>query len=123
MIPYPVYKLIHLLGVFFVLGSLAGLAIYTANGGTKSKNSMKRVTAILHGIGMFLVLLGGFGMLARTGITGALPGWVWAKLVIWVVFGVLIAFVAKGPLLAKVIWFLLPFLTVFSAYIAIMRPI
>jgi hypothetical protein len=123
MISYPVYKLIHIFGIFLVFASLVGLAFYTANGGTKSNNSLRKQAGIAHGVGLFLVLLGGFGMLARLGITHfPWPGWVFVKFAIWILFGGLYAAVARKPSIAKVMWLLLPFLGLFAAYIAILKP-
>ncbi len=52
------------------------------NGGTKATNSGRRLVTIGYVVGLFLILLGGFGMLARLGIIeGGLPGWIWFKLV------------------------------------------
>lgn len=124
MIPYPYYKLIHLFGIFIVLVSLGGLAFYTANGGTKANNQYRKLIGILHGVGLFLILLAGFGMLARLGIThGGFPGWVWVKILLWVVMGGLIAFAGRKQNYAKIVFFLLPILALVSAFVAIHKPI
>jgi hypothetical protein len=123
MISYPIYKLIHLFGIFLMFASLAGLAVYTANGGTKANNVLRKHSAIAHGVSMFLILLGGFGMLARLGITHfPWPVWVYLKFAIWILFGGMVALVARKPTIAKVMWLLMPFLGVLAAYIAIMKP-
>ena len=65
MINYQVYKLVHLFGIFLTLISLGGMYLHAMNGGTKETNASRKLSAIGHGVGLFLVLLGGFGMLAR----------------------------------------------------------
>ncbi|WCL49190.1 hypothetical protein [Leptospira sp. GIMC2001] len=123
MISYQVYKLIHLLGIFCVIASLAGLAFYTANGGLKSNNKLRKQSGIFHGVGLLLILVAGFGMLARLGITQfPWPGWVFAKFGVWIIFGGLYAAVMKNPTIAKVMWLIIPFLGLLSAYIAVMKP-
>ncbi|MCG9873903.1 MAG: hypothetical protein MH321_03845 [Leptospiraceae bacterium] len=123
MISYPVYKLIHLLGIFLLLGSLSGLALYTANGGTKSSNRFRMWAGIMHGVGLFLILLAGFGMLARLQIVHfPWPAWVFAKVLIWLIFGGIYALVSRKPTVAKVMWLTIPFLAFLSAYIAIFKP-
>ena len=123
MISYPVYKLIHLFGIFLLLGSLSGLALYTANGGSKSTNRFRMWAGIMHGVGLFLILLAGFGMLARLQITSfPWPAWVFAKTFMWPVFGGLYALVSRKPTVAKVMWLVIPFLATLTAYIAIFKP-
>ncbi|HZX60505.1 MAG TPA: hypothetical protein VFF51_02025, partial [Candidatus Methylomirabilis sp.] len=86
MIPYLVYKNIHLVGVFMILMALGGLLLHSITGGTQ-EHSWRRPVAITHGVGLLLVLLGGFGMLARIGIYWSWPGWVTGKIIIWLLFG------------------------------------
>ena len=59
MLSYPDYKLIHLLGIFMTFVSLGGVLLYVLNNGTKVDNRWRKTVAITHGIGLFLVLLGG----------------------------------------------------------------
>ncbi|EIE01263.1 hypothetical protein [Leptospira licerasiae] len=121
MISYPVYKLIHILGILFLFSAYGGLALHVLGGGTK-ENAPKKLIASAHGIGMTLILLGGFGMLARIGLLTSFPGWVIAKIVIWLIFGGLLTAYYKKPEFAKILWFGLPVLGTFSAYLALYKP-
>jgi hypothetical protein len=78
--------------------------------------------AITHGIGMVLVLVGGFGMLARLGIFWPWPGWIVGKIIIWLVFGVLIAVIGRVPALAKPLWWITIALGAIAAYLALNKP-
>jgi hypothetical protein len=121
--PYPVYKLIHFAGIFLVLLALAAMSAHALRGGTRSNDPHRRALAIAHGVGGFLILLGGFGMLARLGIVQAgLPGWIWAKLTIWVVVGALMALAYRSRGLARLTLIAAPALAVLAAAVALYKP-
>lgn len=122
MISYSIYKVMHLTGVFMVIMSLGGVTIHVLNGGTRAY-PWRKVVGITHGIGMLLSLVGGFGLLARLGIVhGGLPGWVLAKLGIWLILGGLIGVLMRKPKTASSIWFLIFILGGFAAYLANYKP-
>lgn len=124
MIPYATYKLIHIIGILLVFVALGGVALHAANGGTKVSNRARRLVAITHGIGLFVILVGGFGLLARIGVMhgAGFPGWIWVKLGVWVLLGAMIALPYRKPAFARPIWFALPVLGAVAAYMAIYKP-
>lgn len=73
-----------------------------------------------HGIALFLVLLGGFGMQAKLGL--GFPGWMIAKLVIWLVFGAAIVLAKRGVITGKVAWICMIGLAIVAAYLGIFKP-
>jgi len=94
-----------------------------ANGATKSTSSVRRLIAITHGAATFIILLGGFGALARLGVMhGNLPGWVLVKLACWAVLAVLVAIPYRKPALARTIFWLLPVLGGIAVVMAIYKP-
>ncbi len=118
-----VYKLVHVAGILMVFLSLGGLALYGINGGTRESNDARRLTAVTYGIGLLLILLGGFGWLGATGAMGAgMPGWTWAKLGIWMAIGGLLALPTVKPELSRVVWFVAPVLGVLGAWLARTKP-
>ena len=121
---YATYKLIHLLGIFALLVALAGMAAHSAAGHTKVENSSYRALLILHGLGALVALTGGFGLLARLNLEGAglLPGWIWAKLVLWVILGGLVALPYRSRTMARSLLFVLPLLGLVGAFLANYRP-
>src|SRR5262245_7083860 len=123
MIPVLIYKNLHLLGVFMILVALGGLILQQIQNPTREPVWRKPV-AITHGIGMVLALVGGFGMLARPelGIIWPWPGWVIGKVIIWLVFGVLIALIGRAPTLAKPLWWTTLALATIAAYLALNKP-
>lgn len=121
---YVAYKLIHLVGIFALLVALGGMAAHAAAGHEKEENRSYRLLLVLHGLGALVALTGGFGLLARTGVDhGALfPGWVWAKLVLWVLLGGLIALPYRNRALARLLLVGLPILGLLGAYLAAFKP-
>jgi len=122
MISYQLYKLVHYFGIFTVLIALGVTCFHAARGGTREDNPFRRPIAIAHGLGAFLILLGGFGMLARLGLVRGLPGWIHAKLGIWVILGAAIALPYRFRGMARPILWLLPVLAVLAAYFALYKP-
>jgi hypothetical protein len=121
MIPFLVYKNLHLIGVFMILVALGGVILQQINATTRGQ-AWRQSVAITHGIGMVLVLVGGFGMLARLGIFWPWPGWIVGKIVIWLVFGVLLAVIGRAPALAKPLWWSTIALAAIAAYLALSKP-
>jgi hypothetical protein len=124
MIPYATYKVVHLIGIMLAFAALGGVMLTVANGATKQTSRVKKLIGITHGVAMFVVLLGGFGLLARLKIvqSASFPGWVWGKLTIWLVLSVMLAVPYRKPELALPLFFLLPVLGGIAAWLAIYKP-
>lgn len=115
-----VYKILHFMGIFMLFLSIGGLLTTAINMETAA-HRWRKALAITHGVGLLLILLGGFGMLARLGILWPMPGWVLVKLIIWVMLGGLIALVLQSDL-SKILWILVIVLGVIAAYLGTMKP-
>ena len=61
MIPFPVYKNIHFIGIFMILMALGGLLLHRITGGTQ-RHAWRKPVAWTHGVGMLLILLGTTGL-------------------------------------------------------------
>lgn len=120
--PYEFYKLLHLFSLVLMFTSLGGLLLHAMNGGTKATNPSHKLAAAGHGSGLLLLLVSGFGMLARGGISFGANPWIHIKLLIWFVMGALIMVPARAPGLAKPTWVLAPILGGVAAWAAIFRP-
>lgn len=83
------YKVVHLIGLITLFTGIGGFLTY----GTANAPRAKMV-GMLHGIGLLLLLISGFGMTAKLGI--GFPVWVIVKLVIFLALGALLAFAKKG---------------------------
>jgi hypothetical protein len=113
------------IGIVLVMAALGGLALHGFNGGTRASNGAHRLMASFHGAGLLLVLVGGFGMLARLGFThGAnFPGRLWVKLAIWLALGAGLMLPYRRPALAEPLLLLPPVLGGLAAYMAIYKPV
>jgi hypothetical protein len=122
MIALSLYKLLHIVGIIMIFLSLGGQINHAINSGTKDQNVWRKAAGITHGIGLFLVLLGGFGMLARLGISWPWPGWVFVKVVVWLLLGGLVAVVNRKPSAGRGMWYIVIFLGLLATYFATMKP-
>lgn len=122
MIPYSVYKIVHLVGVMMVYLAVGGVATHAINGGGRA-HPWRKALGITHGLGLTIALIGGFGLLARLGIAhNGLPGWVYAKLGIWTIFGGITAVLIRKPALGRPLWLLTILLGGLAAYLAGTKP-
>ena len=121
--PYEVYKFLHLAGVFMVVMSSGALAMHVANGGTKD-HAFHKPAMMFHGVGLFIVLVAGFGLLARLGIPHfPWPAFVFMKVFIWLLFGAMGAIIYRKPKLAPKLWWLVWVLAATAAWVAIYKPL
>jgi hypothetical protein len=124
MFSHQLYNLVHIVGIVLVVSALAGAAVLAHTRGDHETRPTRRFLAILHGLGAFLVLLGGFGMLARLGIVqGGLPGWIWVKLGIWVIVAAALMLPYRRPAMARALVLALPVLVGLAAYMALYKPV
>lgn len=116
--PFELYKFLHIVGLLLLFAAMGG-SVITA--GTADR-SWKKMHGIMHGLGAFLLLLGGFGMLAKLQIISGWPGWVWGKLAIWVLLGGAPFVLRKVPEKARGLLFGMLALGVLAAYLALYKP-
>jgi len=102
---YPVIKIFHYVGIMLLFSGLAGMVFASYCGFGPDKKKIRRGAAILHGIGLLLIIASGFAMLSRLGLLhGDPPGWAKAKLVIWLILGASISLAAR---FSRAIWILI----------------
>ncbi|MDA8018353.1 MAG: hypothetical protein MPN21_12980 [Thermoanaerobaculia bacterium] len=116
------YKTLHAFSALLLLFSLGGLVLRALEADPEAKTSARKLGVVTHGIALLLLLVTGFGALAKLGIMANLPGWVWAKIVIWLFFGAIVTLIHRKPALLKPLWILLPVLAGVSAWLALYKP-
>lgn len=115
------YKILHLtsiLSVFMALGALIMLGKAKAAG----SENLRKVAAITHGIATTFILVSGFGMLARLGVTWPFPGWALAKVFIWLFIGASIGLAKRVPKAANALWIGLIVAGFLAAYLGTTKP-
>lgn len=111
-----VYQLLHHFGLILLFLSLGGLAALSLVGEPKAKG--RSVFVALHGTGLVLILVAGFGWLAKLGY--GLPIWAILKLLVWLALGAIIVPLKRKPALARAFaLFVIPGLALFAAVIAV----
>lgn len=120
--PYAIYKVLHLLGAFGVFTALGAICLQALSAAPAAPRVRRRSLSILHGVGGLLILISGFGMLATLGLTGAMPGWAWAKVVLWLILGVVVVLPARRPQTARWLLWVLPLLGGLAAWLGIAKP-
>jgi hypothetical protein len=125
MFSHSFYNVVHVIGIALVVLALGGAAVLALTAGTRDVRPTRRLLAILHGVGALLVLLGGFGMLARLGIVhgGGFPGWIWVKLAIWAAVAAALFLPYRRPAFARPLLLIVPVLIGLAAYMAIYKPV
>ncbi|MGH9381519.1 MAG: hypothetical protein ACRD2Z_13010 [Thermoanaerobaculia bacterium] len=120
--PYAIYKVLHLLGAFGLFTALGALCVQALSGAPAAERARRRSLSILHGVGAVLLLVSGFGMLATLGLSGAMPGWAWAKVALWLVLGAVVMLPVRRPRSARWLLWILPLLGALAAWLAIDKP-
>ena len=119
--PFELYKVAHLFGLFLVFSSTGALALHVAQGGTRA-DLQRGLVFGTHGIGLLIVLISGFGMLGKLGLMAAFPGWAVGKLVLWLIVGGIVAVPLRAPASARPLWFVLPTLGAIGGWLALSKP-
>lgn len=123
MISHSAYWYMHIFGIGLLILAVGGVSLHAMSGGTKATSGGRGIAAASHGVGLLLILVAGFGMLARLGIVqGGLPGWVWAKLVTWTLIGGLFMVPYRKPGLSKLVWVSTAGLVLFAAWLGHSKP-
>ena len=98
------YQVLHIVGISMVfLGYGALLARSMA---APENVSVRKLGSITSGVGLTLILVAGFGLVAKLGYNYT-ETWILVKFVIWLLLGGLIVLINRKPQLAMLLWCLL----------------
>lgn len=119
---YAAYKALHYLGIFLLVATLAAALARRAH--MEGEDPWRKRLGMVHGTALLLVLLGGFGMLARLGTGGGpfLSGWVLAKLGIWALLGATLVGARRSAALAGRFLWVVPLLAAAAGLLAFTKP-
>jgi hypothetical protein len=120
--PYEIYKILHLVGLVLVFSGLVGLMTIKMSGGQLEGKS-KSFVFITHGVGILLMLVSGFGLLAKLGLARDMPNWIYFKILIWLFFGGAIALVKRKGQLGWPIYIALIAIFILAAYFGVYKSL
>lgn len=118
MLSLSFYKVAHLFGIMLMFSALGALVVAAAG---DADPRLKKLGGMAHGIALVLILVAGFGLIARQGFAGGWPLWIWLKLLIWLLFGAATVVARKAGARAGWLLVLLPVLGAVAAWLAIYR--
>lgn len=110
----------HLVGIFMLISGLIALMIQVWTTKTVS-DPVKKFAYINHGVGLLLVLVGGFGMLARLGLTNGLPPWIHIKLTVWVLLAAAVVVLKRKGQLGWPLYILIMALLITASYFGLFK--
>lgn len=122
---YQFYKLLHIFGLLLVFSSLGAVVMFSASPTEEGPTrALRKLAVIGHGIGLVIMFVAGFGLMARLQITqgGVWPAWVYIKVALWLVIGVATLPLKKSPALAKPFLLVIPLVGALAAFVAIYKP-
>lgn len=115
------YRVMHFVGMFMLFLGLGG-AVVRSIAKVEMKN-LERLALLNHGLGLLLIIVAGFGQLAKLGLSfGGAGGWLHVKVVLALVMGVMVVFIKKMPSKGVVLWYAALVMGVVAAYLAVMKP-
>ena len=104
------YTWIHLGGIALTLLALGALS--------QPSDLKRKSLSIAHGVGLFLALLGGFGMLARAKISATEPT-IMIKIALWLALGASIALFKRKSELSTPLWWGVWIIFLIAGYLGI----
>lgn len=117
---YPTLKIIHLTGLALTFMGLAGILAAKATG---TLPFPKRILFHLsHGIGLLLIIVTGFAMAFQLHVVNPPPGWLKAKLIIWLLAGGAMVLATRFSRFAGAILVFFTLLVLAAAWLAIDKP-
>jgi hypothetical protein len=125
MIGYEAYKLIHIFGILLLIFTLGGFWLQATDDRVRVSSRGRKLLGMVHGAALLIILVAGFGLLARLGISHwvAWPWWVWGKVGIWMLLAVTPLVIRQSVTLTRSLWLTVPILGALAAYLAIYKPL
>ena len=118
---YEFYKLMHLVGIVLLFSGLVSMLTLKV-AGIPVEGSVKKFSFITHGLGLLLILVGGFGLLARLQLMADMPKWVYVKLLVWLFMGGAISLVKRKGHLGWSLYIVLLCVFAIAGYVALSKP-
>lgn len=115
---YELYRVLHIIGIVLLFTSLGALAAI----GGRTDDRLRKFAAIIHGVAVAVILIAGFGLLARLEMFGGFPAWIWIKLGIWLTLALAVLPLRRKSEFAAWFFLLFPLLGGIAAWLAVYKP-
>lgn len=112
MFSHTFYNYMHVLGIIL---TFLCYGMYLARDNSQKSKGL----AIVHGVGLLILLISGGGMAAKLKL-GA-PWWMLVKIALWVVLGAMIIFIKRKPDLNVAFAWIICIIAAFAAYLGIFK--
>ena len=113
------YNILHFIGILMLFLGYGALLGRSLAGSDDAR--VKKLGSITSGVGLVLMLVAGFGLIAKIGYSYTSP-WLLVKFVVWLALGGLVALINRKPALAPVLWWGLVVLGGLAAVMVYTRP-
>jgi hypothetical protein len=111
------YRILHLTGLIVMFFGLGGMLSYLARG-----QKAPKLYPILQGIGLLGLAVAGFGAAGVQHYMSSMPGWLIAKMGVWVLIGVLPFLSRRGFVPVPIAWLVALGLGCLAIWLAIAKP-
>lgn len=121
MISLTTYKILHFLGLLMVFASL-GARIMTSATAAVLDAGLRKWLGFIHGVGLLVIFVTGFGMIARLQIQMPWPLWIVGDLLVWVFLAFLPVVIRKNPFYDKLMWLLIFTIGFLGIALSVLKP-
>jgi hypothetical protein len=119
LVPFAAYKTVHIFGALLLFMALGGSAAMQTVARDRVPAGLRRLLGALHGTALLLLLVAGFGMMARLGLMAQWPPWIFLKIVVWLLLGGSVALQRRLGAWNQAFFVILPLLGLLAAAAAI----
>ncbi len=121
------YIVIHIAGVMLMYMALGALAVLSAKVEAQAGKPLRRFLIILHGLALTVILVAGFGLLAKIKLAdgssmsnpATWPPYMWIKVVLWMGLGASTVLLRRQPTLLRPLLVILPLVGALAAYLGV----
>jgi hypothetical protein len=115
-----IYRAIHVAGLAMIMLAFGALLILP------KEAPRPRSVMIMHGVGILVMIVAGFGMMARSDPPIMAPDswgvWLILKMIIWLAIAALPTLIRGGTIPRKVAWIVIVALAAVAAWLAAAKP-
>lgn len=114
------YDALHVIGAMMLFTGLGGLAALAMSGNATHKARV--VFVALHGLGLGILLVAGFGAMAKLGMGSSFPLWIIIKIVLWLFLGASLTLFKRKAELGRVLVFVVLAAGLLAAFLGNYKP-